>query len=276
MATVENTVEDHYTHGGLWERISDYLASVGADSESLSSEDLYPIDQLHGRGIAATAEHAEFAGIKPGMYVLDIGSGVGGSSRYLSANCGCQVLGIDLTQEFVDVARELTARCGLADSIEFQQANALELPMADDTFDHAFSHNVTMNIAGKEGLAREVTRVLKPGGRFSCSELNLGPAGDLIYPVPWAKDESSSFLVTPDGMEAALEAGGLRVIDRMDITEANLAYIRDLKERAERGEPPLQLNHIVMGDDFVERVRNSGRCAMEGRIVENLVLAEKK
>jgi ubiquinone/menaquinone biosynthesis C-methylase UbiE len=76
------------------------------------------------------------------------------------------VAAIDLTPNFVEAARILTARCGLADRIEFRQANALALPFQDGTFDHVWSYAVTMNIADKEGLGREVARVLKPGGRF--------------------------------------------------------------------------------------------------------------
>ena len=90
------------------------------------------------------------------MYVLDLGCGLGGASRYLAAECGCRVAAIDLTPNFVEAARILTARCGLAERIEFRQANALALPFPDSTFDHAWSYAVTMNIADKEGLGRQV------------------------------------------------------------------------------------------------------------------------
>jgi hypothetical protein len=42
-----------------------------------------------------------------------------------------------------------------------------------------------------------------------------------------------------------------------------------------RGGPPLNANHVIMGDDIGERVKNSGRCAMEKRLVEHFILAEK-
>jgi ubiquinone/menaquinone biosynthesis C-methylase UbiE len=104
---------------------------------------------------------------------LELGCGLGGSSRYLAAECSCRVAAIDLTPNFVEAARVLTARCGLSERIEFQQANALALPFEDGTFDHVWSYAVTMNmnIADKEGLGREVARLLKPGGRFSCNEI---------------------------------------------------------------------------------------------------------
>ena len=118
-----------------------------------------------------TREHAERARIRAGMYVLDLGCGLGGASRYLAAECGCRVAAIDLTPNFVEVARLLTARCGLADCVEIREASALALPFQNGTFDHVWSFAVTMNIADKEGLAHEVARVLKPGGRFSCNEI---------------------------------------------------------------------------------------------------------
>jgi len=138
------------------------------------------------------------------MHVLDIGCGIGGASRVIASSRQCTVTGIDLTPEYVEVSRELTRRCGLADRIDYRQANALDLPFDDESFDHVLCHNVTMNIEDKAGLAKEITRVLKPGGHFSCVEAGLGPAGEPSFPLPWAQDATFSFLVTPDEMRAAL------------------------------------------------------------------------
>jgi MPBQ/MSBQ methyltransferase len=170
-------VQRYYGDRQVIARIDDALRAAGVDPERPSHRDLWPFDQLHSRGIVATREHAERAGIQAGMYVLDLGCGLGGSSRYLAAECSCRVAAIDLTPNFVEAARIPSARCGLAERIEFRQANALDLPFQDDTFDHVWSYAVTMNIADKERLAREVARVLKPGGRFSCNEIARGSGG---------------------------------------------------------------------------------------------------
>jgi SAM-dependent methyltransferase len=272
---VEKTVQGYYTDGGLLERILSYLEQAGHDPQHLKPEDLFPVDQLHARGIDATQEHVERAGITAEMHVLEIGSGLGGASRYMASACGCRVTGIDLTDDYVHVASELTARCGLVDRIGYRQANALDLPFEDSAFDHVYSHYVTMNIEDKTGLAKEITHVLKPGDRYSCSEISLGPAGDLFYPLPWADDPSSSFLTTPDEMCAALEAGGLRVVEQVDLNEPYLAYMREVRARAERGEPPLQATHLIIGKEFLNRVRNAGKCVVEGRTVDQLIIAEK-
>ena len=117
MADFEVTVQRYYGDRPLMPRIEDALRAAGVDPQKPSYHDLWPFDQLHSRGIVATRENAERARIQAGMYVLDLGCGLGGASRYLAAECGCQVAAIDLTPNFVEVARILTSRCGLADQV---------------------------------------------------------------------------------------------------------------------------------------------------------------
>ena len=275
MTDVAAQVQRHYGRGRLLERLDTALREAGVDTDRLTYRDLFPFDQFHGRGIDATREHAGHAGIRAEMHVLDLGCGIGGASRYLAAERGCRVTGIDLTPEFVDVAGTLTARCGLAGRITFRQADATRLPFEPGAFDHVWSHNVTMNIPDKQALGAEIARVLKPGGRFSCNEVAQGPAGAPAFPVPWASDPSASFLCTPLEMRAALEAGGLRVLQQIDLTDTNRAAIRENAQRAERGEPPRQRTDVIGGADFSVRIRNSSRGVMEGRLVEHLIIAEK-
>jgi SAM-dependent methyltransferase len=275
VTDVSGLVQRHYGRGGLLERLFAALRESGVDPDRLTYRDLFPFDQFHGRGIDATREHADAAAIRPGMHVLDLGCGIGGASRYLAAERGCCVTGIDLTPEFVEAAAALTARCGLSARIAFEQADAARLSFSDATFDHVWCHNVTMNIPDKRALAGEVARVLKPGGRFSCAELAQGPAGPPAFPVPWASDPSASFLVTPLEMRAALEAGGLRMLRQLDLTDKYRAAIEENRRRADRGEPPVQRTDVIAGDGFLERIRNSSRGVMEGRLVEHMIIAEK-
>ena len=275
MTNDADAVRQRYAMNGILDRVIAFLRERGIDPERPTYQDFFPFDQLHGRGVEATREHIERAGINATMHVLDLGCGVGGCSRVIVATCGCRVTAIDLTPQYIEVARELTGRCGMANQIEFREANALALPFADGTFDHVWCHNVTMNIPDKKKLASEVTRVLKSGGRFSCSEVGQGPGGALIFPLPWATDASASFVVTPAVMRQALEEGGLRIKEEIDLSDAILASLKEMRARAERGEPSLNAIHVILGDDFSERIKNMSRCAMESRSVEHFILAEK-
>ena len=275
MTKDSDAVRERYAKSGILDRVIAFLLKRGIDPEHLTYQDLFLCDQLHGRGIEATRDHIERASINSSMQVLDLGCGVGGCSRAIAATCGCRVTGIDLTPQFIEVARELTRRCRLTDRIEFHQADALDLPFADGTFDHVWCHNVTMNIQDKTKLASEVARVLKRGGRFSCFEVGQGPGGELIFPLPWASDASASFLVTPVMMGQALEQGGLRISAEVDLSDASIAFRREMVVRAERGEPPLNAPHVIMGDEFGDAARNMGRCVVEKRVVEHFILAER-
>ena len=274
MADTDKTVQGHYGRSGLLDRIIAALKEAGVDPAKPRVEDLHPFDQLHGMGILGTRAHAERAGLRPGLRVLDLGCGIGGSSRFLAAERGCRVTGVDLTPDYVEVARELTRRCGIED-IAYQVGNALALDFADASFDHVWCHNVTMNIPDKEGLAREVARVLRRGGRFSCVELAQGPGGPPAYPMPWAMEASASFLATPEEMRTAVEGAGLRVLEQLDLTDEVVAHTQELRARARRGEPPTQRNAVVMGDDFVDRARNSAAGLAERRLLDQFLLAER-
>src|SRR5271154_3946417 len=124
-------VARHYGRGGLLDRLLGALAAAGKDIERLTIDDLAPVDEFHSRQRTATAELARLLAPQPGAHVIDIGSGLGGPSRYLATTFGCQVSGVDLTAEFVDVATELTRRTGLPDRVAFRHGSALDLPFPD-------------------------------------------------------------------------------------------------------------------------------------------------
>jgi SAM-dependent methyltransferase len=276
MTGTETIVQNHYGRGGLLQRLEAALRAAGKDPQHLAVEDVYPFDQLHGRGIVATTELAEHASLRPGLRVLDLGCGIGGASRYLTSACGCVVTGLDLTPEFVEVAKALSARCGLGARIEFHQGSALDLPFKDASFERVWCHNVTMNIEDKAKLAGEAARVLVRGGLFVCAEAERGPTGAPVFPLPWASDPSSSFLVTPAEMRVVLEGAGFKIVAAIDETPAILAFRNEMAARAARGEPPLVRNEITMGEgDFPVRARNMQKGSAEGSIVEHIIVAEK-
>lgn len=274
MADVSASVARHYATDGLGDRILAALAEEGIDTDHLTPEILAMVDQLHTRGMPATIEHAKLIDFGPDTRVLDIGCGIGGPARYLAATFGCRVTGIDLTEEFVAAGRMLTERCGLTDRVAISQANALDLPFADHSFDVAWSQNVTMNIEDKAGLYGEIHRVLAPGGRFTFTEYVQGPGGDAIYPTVWARDASQSFIVSEDAMRAALGAAGFRITACID--DGAAAASQGAAIQSARTDPSRRLTpRLVFGDDTRERVANADRNIAEKRLLYFKVVAER-
>jgi len=171
---------DHYRATGLTERLRTTLAAFGPDEQRLTPEQLANLDQFHTRGLAATAELAKLAGITARMSVLDAGSGVGGPARFLAATYGCRVMGVDLSEPFVDAARYLTERTGQSGQVSFETASALELPFDDGHFDVVLLQHVAMNISDRARLYREIRRVLKLSGSFAIFDVVLN-SGDPHY-----------------------------------------------------------------------------------------------
>src|ERR1700674_2003979 len=209
MTDTTTQVREHYNATNLTSRIKVALATIAAEDQTLRIDQLAPLDQFHTRGILATAEMAAAAGLEPSTRVLDLGCGIGGPVRYLAATFGCRVTGVDLSPSFIDAANYLTGRCGLSDRVTFQVGDALHLPFPDGTFDAVFLQHVAMNIEDRASLYAEVRRILTPGGRFATHDVVLRD-GDVVYPAPWARDASTSFLRGEGDTRAALEQAGFK------------------------------------------------------------------
>jgi SAM-dependent methyltransferase len=212
----------------------------------------------------ATVRLAELVGFTGTERVLDVGSGLGGPSRYLAWHYGCRVSGVDLTAEFVRIAEMLTRLTRLAEKADFRQGNALELPFEDMSFDIVWSQNAAMNIADRERLYREMHRVLKPGGKLALQEVAAGPGGPPHYPVQWAREPSISFLHSQEATRAKLAAAGFRVIVWQDTTEPALQSATARARNADRP-PPALGTHLLLGADWQAMFRNSGRNLEERR-----------
>lgn len=207
----EELVAAHYGSGDVLERLLAAVRNAGGDPEHFAPAELRGADQLHIGGPAATSRVAERAGIGAGTRVLDIGSGMGGVARHLAGEFGATVHGVDLTPEFVAAAKTLTERTGLAGSVEFTQGSAMELPLADASFDAAVVIHVGMNIRDKDRVFAEAARVLRPGGVLAVYDVMLLGGGIEAYPLPWAASAATSFVQPPLAYSDALGQAGLEV-----------------------------------------------------------------
>lgn len=269
-------ITGHYGDGSLLARLRAALAAEGIDPDRPSIAALAPFDHFHGRGIEATEELASTLPAAATDHILDVGSGIGGPSRYLADRFGCRVTGIDLTAEFCDAARVLTGALGLEDKVSFEQGDALAMPFADAAFDGAYSMNVSMNIADRKALYREIRRVLKPGAWLALSELAQGPNAGPEYPTPWARTAATSFLATPADTRRRLEEAGFSILRWRETTSQSLAFAARSREAVARGEqPPHRAVRLIHGELAAEMARNTIRAVAGTSLVPIEILARR-
>lgn len=277
MSDLDSAIAGHYagSRGTLAATILAALAKMGRNTEQIDPDDLIGIDEFHMGGRDATVLVGEHLALQPAEHLLDLGSGIGGPARYFARSFGCRVTGIDLTPAFVEAARDLTQRTGLADRVTFELGSVTALPYPAASFDAATLIHVGMNLPDKTAMAAEAARVLKPGGRLLIYDaMRTGP-GELGFPVPWSKQPETSFLETPQAYRSALERAGLRVENERNHRALAQAFFARLRERMASPSPPALSLGVLLGDAAKPAFANLTAALEAGRVAPVELLCRK-
>ena len=258
---MNDTIQNQYSTGLSRNNIEQALIAAGKDLDHLAPADLALLEDFHTMGRFATSQLVDLAQITSASRVLDAGSGVGGTARYVADRYGCPVTAVDLTDEYCETNRWLNQLVGLDDRISVRQADVTELPFADGTFEVAISQHVQMNVADKTRLYAETRRVLRDGGRLALWDIAIGDGGGLDYPLPWADHPARSHLVTPDELRAVVESAGFAVERWNDLTDQATALMRAMLAQPTN---PLGLHAFVT--DFKRKVGNLTQALADGRL----------
>jgi hypothetical protein len=125
---------------------------------------------------------------------------------------------------------------------------------------------ITIPAACRDKMYMEAHRVVKPGGIFAVYDILQGEGGEVLYPVPWARDPSISHLATLDEMKSLLVGAGFKLRDVQDSTEDSQSFFeRMIAQMAKTGSSPVAWR-LFLGDDFPAMACNQIRNVTERRI----------
>ena len=259
-------ISRHYSQGDLRQKIESALKKSDRDLSKLDPDDLRYFDELHIGGKSATLHLAEKANLKPNHNVLDVGCGLGGPARTLAMDFGCQVTGIDISEELCEVAGILTEAVDLRNKVDFKQGDALAIPYPDHSFDVVWSQHCSMNIQDKDRLFSEFRRVLKNSGQLVTHDIVCGPIQPIHFPVPWARSEDISFLEPANILEDRIGKAGFRLHYRAEITELSIQWFNEQRKLAKTAPKNRLHQFLIFGDDLREMGPNILKNMLEKRI----------
>jgi sarcosine/dimethylglycine N-methyltransferase len=270
LANMTDTIDTQYSTGVSRQGIERALVAAGLDIAHLQPADLALLEDFHTMGRIATHQLLDLLDVTSDHHVLDAGSGVGGTARFVADRFGCRVTAVDLTEEYCETARWLNRLVGLDDRISVRQADVTALPFADATFDIVFSQHVQMNVADKTRLYAEARRVLVDGGRLTLWDITSGDSRELTYPLPWADQPDRSHLATADQLRTVIQSAGFTIDHWADLTEQAAALMQAILALPAN---PLGLHAFVA--DFEEKAKNLTAALADGRLraIQGIALA---
>lgn len=175
-------------------------------------------------GLDSTREIVAALGLKPGMRVLDVGSGIGGSAFYMAQEYGAHVHGLDLSLNMLSIAQERLRELNLEALVTFEYGDVLESAF-DSEFDLIYSRDAFLHIEDKPRLFQALLRSLKPGGSLFFTDYCWGEgehsAEFLAYVAQRGYD-----LRTPKEYGALIEQAGFAAVEALDKTKLFGDYLR--------------------------------------------------
>jgi SAM-dependent methyltransferase len=234
-------------------------------------------ESYHPGGLELTRRLAGSLGLRSGQKVLDVASGPGATAFLLAAEFGVEVEGVDLGSESVAKANARAAERGIDGRVRFTVGDAEELPLADASVDAVVCECAFCTFPDKPTAARELARVLRPGGRLGITDVALDPTrldDELRSMAGWV-----ACLADARPLEeyvALLEAEGLRVTLTEHHDDALAAMIDQIDARlvAFRMAKVAALEAIDF-DQARRRVAAAARAVAEGVAGYKLLVAEK-
>lgn len=178
---IKELVKQKYSVIALQDKSENAASCCGAGGCSIETANIMTDDYSQLDGYNPDADlglgcglPTQFAKIRPGDVVIDLGSGAGNDAFVARKETGetGKVIGIDFTPAMIELARTNAEKLAYH-NVEFRQGDIENMPVSANTADVIVSNCVLNLVPNKDGVLRDIFRVLKPGAHFSISDIVL-------------------------------------------------------------------------------------------------------
>ncbi len=203
--------------------------SAQLDASQYTRESILKYEKIYGHnfistgGFESTRTIVPSLGLKPGMKVLDIGSGIGGSAFYMAENFKVQVHGLDLSHNMLAIANERLQEQKLESLVSFEYGDILETA-AESVYDVAYSRDAFLHIENKALLFQLIERALKPNGLLFFTDYCWGEGEHSEEFLSYVAQRGYD-LHTPKDYGKLIEAAGFKDVQAMDKTKLFGEYL---------------------------------------------------
>lgn len=250
---------------------SDYYNSQDADSfyaEVWGGEDIHvglydsedePIFEASQRTKMTMASYLD--GLGQDSKILDIGSGFGGTARYLAKEFGCSVVALNLSTVQNERHRRMNVEQGLDDLIQVIDGSFEDIPFQDSHFDVVWSQDSILHSGARQKVVSEVSRVLKDEGDFIFTDLmqSVDCPEDVLQPILDRLHLQS--MATPEVYRRASDAFGLTEVRFEQLTHQLVTHYDRVLQETEAHE--VRLRHSIT-DQYLENMKKGLKYWIDG------------
>ena len=198
----------------------------------LRSEAMYGHGFQSPGGLEAVRGFCRKLQMRPGMKILEIGSGLGGSAFYFAKQYAATVVGLDISKEMIEITNERKKVLGLS-TVSFQQGDIRTAPLEKDSFDLAWTRDCVLYIEEKSIVWKNTHAALKEGGQLFVTDFCKGKAS-LSEEFTSYLDDCHYHLEELDGYVESLKAAGFKQVRMEDITDRFIESLKAEQERLEK------------------------------------------
>jgi sarcosine/dimethylglycine N-methyltransferase len=209
-------------------------------AQNLTVPDLIHLDQYHYLGTEAVDIAAQKLGISAQSHVLDIGSGIGGTARYLAWKYGCQIMGVELQAQLHDIGVKMNAATDMETQVKLMVGDFSSidnLGIADRTFDSWVSLMVFLHIGDRPQLFENCAKVLKPNGRFYIEDYYAAKSLTTLEYSALAEVIACPYLPSREQYIQDLENSGFTEIEFIDVSHLWQPWLQERADRFEQNRP---------------------------------------